>query len=170
MCLYHQQKYVLFIPINSLCCIQTSQYISCNAYQIPIGLAGIYFAVEAVCSTYDVILVTLQATVDGEHRVKATEATGILSQVQSFKFLIALVLFWRILFCTKSLSDQLQSTSINMDKAADLVNATLDTLQLFRSDLEWQKHYKYTTDIATLHDISVSSPRPQRQRQLPRRM
>ena len=128
-----------------------------------------YSAVEAVCSTYDVILVTLQAIVDGEDRVKATEATGILFQVRSFKFLIALVLFWRILFCTKSLSDQLQSTSINMAKAADLVNATLDTLQLFRSDLEWQKHHKYTTDIAALHHISVSSPRPQRQRQLPRR-
>ena len=55
-----------------------------------------------------------------------------------------------------------------MAKAADLVNATLDTLQLFQSDLEWQKHYKHTTDIATLHDISVSSPRS-RQRQLPRR-
>ena len=52
-----------------------------------------YFAVEAVCSTYDIILVTFQAIVDGEDRVKATEATGILSQVQPFKFLIALVLF-----------------------------------------------------------------------------
>ena len=61
------------------------------------------FAVEAVCITYDVILVTLQAIVDSEDRVKATKATGILSQVRSFKFLIALVLFWRILFCTKSL-------------------------------------------------------------------
>ena len=34
-----------------------------------------------------------------------------------------------------------------MAKAADLVNATLDMLHLFRSDLEWEKH-KYTTDIA----------------------
>ena len=42
-------------------------------------------------------------------------------------------------------------------------------MQFFRGDLEWQKHYKYTTDIAALHDISVSSPRPQRQRQLSRR-
>ena len=63
---------------------------------------------------------------------KAIEATGIVSQIRSFKFLIALVLFWRILFCTKSFSDQLQSSSINMAKAADLVNATL-------SDLEWGK-------------------------------
>ena len=61
--------------------------------------------------------------------------------------LIALVLFWWILFCTKSLSDQIQSSSINMAKAAELGNATLDTLDLFQSDLEWGKHYKYTTDI-----------------------
>ena len=128
-----------------------------------------YFAVEAVCTTYDAILATLQTIVDGDDRTKAIEATGILSQVRSFKFLIALVLFWRILFCTKSLSDQLQGISINMAKAADLVNATLDTLTLFRSDLEWEKHYKYTTDVAALHNISVSSPRLQRQRQLPRR-
>ena len=57
-----------------------------------------------------------------------------------------------------------------MAKAADLVNATLDTLHLFRSDLEWEKHYKYTTGIAALHKISVSSlSRSQHQRQLPRR-
>ena len=43
-----------------------------------------YFAVEAVCSTFDVILVTNQAIIDGEDRMKATEATGILSQVQTF--------------------------------------------------------------------------------------
>ena len=99
-----------------------------------------YLAVEAVCSTYDVILATLQVIVDGEDRLKGIEATGTLLQIRSFKFLIALVLFWRILFCTKSFSDQLQSSSINMAKTAELVNATLDTLHLFRSNLEWEKH------------------------------
>ena len=41
-----------------------------------------YFAVEAVCSTYDVILATLQVIADGEDRLKATEATGILFQIR----------------------------------------------------------------------------------------
>ena len=54
-----------------------------------------------------------------------------------------------------------------MAKAAELGNATLNTLDLFQSDLEWGKHYKYTTDIAALHEISVSLPRSQHQRQLP---
>jgi len=54
-----------------------------------------------------------------------------------------------------------------MAKAAELGNATLNTLHLFRSDLEWRKHYKYTTDITALHEISVSLLRSQHQRQLP---
>ena len=41
-----------------------------------------YFAVEAVCSTYDVILATPQVIADGEDRLKATEATGILFQIR----------------------------------------------------------------------------------------
>ena len=54
-----------------------------------------------------------------------------------------------------------------MAKAAELVNATLDILHLFQSELEWEKH---TTDIAALHDISVSSlSSSHHQRQLPRR-
>lgn len=41
---------------------------------------------------------------------------------------------------TKGLSDQLQ---IDMSKSADLVIATLETLQDFQSDEEWVKMYKY---------------------------
>ena len=77
---------------------------------------------------------------DGDDRVKAAEAEGLLHQIKSFKFLISLILFWQIFSCTKSLSDQLQSTTINLSKAAELVNSTLDTLQIFRSDQEWEKH------------------------------
>ena len=64
-------------------------------------------------------------------------------QIHSFKFLTTLVLFWQILSCTKGLSDQLQSININMAKAAELVTATIETLQHFRSDEEWGKMYKY---------------------------
>ena len=81
-----------------------------------------------------------------------------------------MILFWQIFSCTKSLSDQLQSTTINLSKAAELVNSTLDTLQIFRSDQEWEKHYKYVTDVAALHDISTAPPRPQCTRQILRRL
>ena len=129
-----------------------------------------YLAIEAVYSTYDVVLSSLEMITEGEDRVKAVEAEGMLHQIKSFKFLISLILFWRIFSCTKSLSDVLQSTTINLAKAAELVSSTLDTLQLFRSDQEWEKLYKYVTDAAALHDISIIPPRPQRNRQMPRRL
>ena len=70
----------------------------------------------------------MQSIMDGDDEVKATEASGIFLQIHSFKFLMTLVIFWRILSCTKGLSDHLQSTKIDMSKAADLVTATLETL------------------------------------------
>ena len=112
-----------------------------------------FFAVDAVYTTYGAILATLQVIADGNDRKKATEATGILLQVQSFKYLTALFLFWRVLSITKGLSDQLQSTKMNMAKAADLVTASIATLQEFCNDEdeEWDKLYKYVTDVAKLN-------------------
>ena len=71
---------------------------------------------------------------DGSDKMKATEASGIILQIHNFKFLMTLIIFWRILSCTKGLSDHLQSTKRDMSKAADLVSATLETLQYFRSN------------------------------------
>ena len=51
-----------------------------------------------------------------------------------------------------------------------MVNSTLDTLQLFCSDQEWERHYKYVTDVAALHEISIALPRPQCNRQISRRL
>ena len=67
-----------------------------------------YLAVDAVYSTFGAVLATLEEIVDGEDRSRATEAIGILIQVQTYKFLLSLIMFWRILSYTKSLSDQLQ--------------------------------------------------------------
>ena len=127
-------------------------------------------AVDAICSTFDAILLSLQTIMDGNDKVKAVEASGIYMQIHSFKFLTTLVLFLRILSCTKGLSDKLQCSHINMAKAAELVTATTETLQHFRSDAEWSKMYKYVGDVATLHNIRETSLRPQRQKRLPKRL
>ena len=84
-----------------------------------------FVTVDAVCSTLDVILATLQRIVDGNNRVNSVEAKGILLQVQCFKFLITLVTFSRLLFLIKQLSDQLQSSQTDMAKAAKLVEGTM---------------------------------------------
>ena len=128
-----------------------------------------FAAVEAVCTTFDAILATLQCLVQGDDKLKAVEAKGILLQIQCFKFLITLIMFWRLLFLTKQLSDQLQSPHTDMAKAADLVTATMETLQQFRSDEEWNKLYKYVVDVASLHNIEIAPLRSQRQRKMPKR-
>ena len=57
-----------------------------------------------------------------------------------------------------------------MSKAADLVSATLETLQHFQSDGEWEKIYRYVNDVAILNTIDVTSPWSQRQRRSPSRL
>ena len=90
---------------------------------------------------YGAVLATLEAMIDGNDQTNAIKAEGILHQIKSFKLLVTLILFWCILSCTKSLSNQLQTTQINLTKACELVCATLETLQQFSNDEEWDKHY-----------------------------
>ena len=70
-----------------------------------------------------------------------------LDQVKSFKFLLLLVIFSRILSFTKSLSDQLQSVTNDMARTADLVIATIETLEEIRSDSSSDYLYNYTQDV-----------------------
>ena len=68
------------------------------------------------------------------------------------------------------MSDHLQSTKTDLARASELVEATLETLQTFRTDEEWDKDYKYMTDAASLFGITVTPLRPQRSRQVPHGM
>ena len=69
-----------------------------------------------------------------------------------------------------SLSDQLQSTEMDLAKAADLVLTTISILEEFRSDSQWNHIFKYVKDVADLHGISVDLPQPCRHKQLPKRL
>ena len=74
-----------------------------------------YGAVNVVCRTYDSLLITLEDIGDGSDRMKAVEAKGLYYQVATFSYIVTLVMFDRILSCTKCLSDQLQSTQVDLD-------------------------------------------------------
>ena len=75
-------------------------------------------------------------------------------------------MFDRILPCTKQLSDQLQSSTVDLSRASDLVSATTNMLHHFRTDDYWTQVYTYATDIAKLHSIPVESddPNPRKRR------
>ena len=127
-------------------------------------------AVSAICYTYDSLIATLEEVSEEINRAKAVEATGLLLQIKSFKFLLLLILFDRILTCTKSLSDCLQNPKVNLDSAADLVASTVSTLEYFRTDEEWDKIFNYTENIAKSNHIDNTNYRPPRQRHLPQHL
>jgi len=59
-----------------------------------------------------------------------------------------------------------------MGKATDLVTTTLEILQHFRSNEEWDKMYQYICNAAALYNITISplrSQRPQCQQRTPGR-
>ena len=114
-----------------------------------------YAAVNAICRTYDAILATLELVGDGPDSEKAIEAKGLYHQIAKFSFLLSLVTFDKVLTCTKGLSDQLQNSDLDLSQAADLVVATKSTLQEFRSDIYWEKLFRYTRSTAELHNIEV---------------
>ncbi len=80
----------------------------------------------------------------------------VLLQIQSFKFLITLVIFDCVLSCTKMLSDLLQSRSCDLAKASDLVSGTIETIEEYRSDTFWEHLYSYVQDVAKLCAIPLS--------------
>ena len=102
-----------------------------------------YAAVDTMCRTFNALIATLKEIIVGEDHDKAVQASGLLLQVKSFSFLLLLIIFDRILSCTKRLSDLLQSQQCNLAKAANLVSTTVETLEKFRSDSSWKHLFDY---------------------------
>lgn len=96
---------------------------------------------DAICCTFDSVVATLEDISNGVDKPKAVEARGILFQIESFKFLLLLVSFCRILSFTKALSDQLQSVTNDMARAAEGIMQTLTDIH---NDKTWDNLYKYT--------------------------
>ena len=112
-------------------------------------------AINTICYTFVAALIKITHDGDGS---RVAEARGLLLQVKSFKFILLLVIFDRLLTCSKGLSDILQSTKIDLGKAGDLITATIETVEIFRSDSEWEKVLAYSKNVAEKHDVPLESP------------
>ena len=127
-------------------------------------------SINTICYTFDAVVAALTKITDDGDGSRVAEARGLLLQVRSFKFILLLVIFDRLLTCSKGLSDTLQSTKINLGKASDLITATIETVEIFRSDSEWEKVLAYSKNVAEKHDVPLESPaHSRRSRELPRR-
>ena len=71
------------------------------------------------------------------------------------------------------MSDELQSVSNGMARAADLVETTIEALEDICSDSSWDHLYKYTQDVAKLNNVPllpVATGRPCHSKQIPKRL
>lgn len=59
------------------------------------------------------------------------------------------MVFYRVLTCTKGLSDHLQNPRLDLSKASDLVLGTISTLEGFRSDKAWDHTFDYARLVTT---------------------
>ncbi len=64
-------------------------------------------------------------------------------------------MFDRILSCAKQLSDQLQSLTVDLFRASELVAGTKGMLVQFRTDEYWSTVCRYATVIVKLHIIII---------------
>ena len=127
-------------------------------------------AVTAICHTYEAVLATLQECIDSDRdKVRVCEAKGLLMQIKSFQFIVGLVVFDRVLSCTKGLSDALQCSNLDLAKAANLVSATIEVFQKLRTDSEWEKIFKYAESVAKHHNLPIE-PSQGRANRVPRRL
>ncbi len=102
--------------------------------------------------------------IDVENRgERSVEARGLLAQLD-LTFIGTLVIFSKVLGEAKLLADMLQSTSLDLAKVVDLVEAFQDTLQDLRSDSSFDEILKDTVDTGKQCNVAVETvvKRPQK--------
>ncbi|XP_055794358.1 uncharacterized protein LOC129865521 isoform X1 [Salvelinus fontinalis] len=87
---------------------------------------------------------------------RSVEARGLLSQID-LHFIGILVTFCKVLGDAKCLSDILQSSSLDLARAVDLVGALADTLQDYRSEGYFGELWNEVEEIAEHCKISVQT-------------
>nr|XP_023849718.1 zinc finger MYM-type protein 1-like [Salvelinus alpinus]XP_023849719.1 zinc finger MYM-type protein 1-like [Salvelinus alpinus] len=95
--------------------------------------------------------ITLENSGDG-----SVEERGLLSQID-LHFIRLLVTFCKVLGDAKCLSDMLQSSSLDLARAVDLVGALTDTLQDYRSEGYFGELWKEVEEIAEHCKIGVQT-------------
>ena len=88
--------------------------------------------------------------------IERAQVMGILAQVGCWDFIFHLCLFFKVLGIINGVSEALQSDSIDLAAAMNLVSATLRTLVDCRSDEEYQIIFDNTMEIATSLAIPTS--------------
>lgn len=85
---------------------------------------------------------------------RKTEAKGLLAQIE-LQFLGLLVTFCKVFGDVKILSDMLQSRSLDLGRAIDLVGSLTDILKSYRRDCTFGELWKETEEL--VHHCNIST-------------
>ena len=93
-------------------------------------------SIQAVWTSFDVIVDVLQKITDGNEadRQTQTQALGLRKRMLSFDFIVAIMFMKNIAYKTKSLVVHLQTVELNILDASGLVEATLRIMEKIRAD------------------------------------
>uniref|UniRef100_A0A3B1JDS8 HAT C-terminal dimerisation domain-containing protein n=1 Tax=Astyanax mexicanus TaxID=7994 RepID=A0A3B1JDS8_ASTMX len=106
----------------------------------------------------------LQEIAHEHHGDRSVEARGLLAQID-LQFIVYLVTFCKVFGETKLLSDMLQSPSLDLSKAVDLVEALIQTLNDYRNESFFDSLWNEVLTTAEQCDTAVQ-PTAKRQKKL----
>ncbi|KAI6658296.1 hypothetical protein LOD99_15565 [Oopsacas minuta] len=135
-----------------------AMYIHCYAHRVNLVLVDCVKKIQFVCVFFLFLRLSVYSFLPLKHIRSSCQCKRSFTQRS------------KILTCTKSLSDYLQSPQVNLANATDLVSSTVSTLGYFRTDEEWEKIFRYSENVARSNNIDITKYQEPRQRRLPQHL
>jgi hypothetical protein len=105
-----------------------------------------YFLLRFAC-----VVQSLKQLISSSNKKEAAEARGLLSQFASFSVIFTLTILHEVLEITNSLSDYLQTSSIDYGSCSRMIASTIETIKNMRTEknfeIVWDKVVKFAIDV-----------------------
>lgn len=99
-----------------------------------------------------------------------SDARGLIHQIKSFEFLLAMVVLKPLFEHTNVVSKYLQSIQIDLGAAVSSVNATLSVLKGDRNSDKFKEYFEIATSLAHRFKIEIPTIRSTRKRTISHRL
>jgi hypothetical protein len=126
-------------------------------------------ACDAVSSRFSCILQLLDVIQQETNSDRACEARA-LSSLMDFNFVFNLVIFTDILKLMKNVSDQLQSKTLQISHACELVRTLSKCFTDMRNELQCSEYVKTAVELCHTNGIHIRMPVEARRRKVPRKI
>ncbi len=116
-----------------------------------------YMALHIIIYRLPAIKLVLQDIVQEHSGDRSVEARGLLAQID-LQFIVCLVTLHKVFGEAKFLSDMLQSSSLDLSKAVDLVEALVQTLNDYRDESFFDDLWNEVLNTAEQCDTAIQPP------------